>query len=84
MAVVAGVATGAGYAPAGWWTATVLGVSGLAVAARQTTTPKHAAGIGYLYGLGLTVVTLTWMSAIHAAVAAGLVLVVSGWYALLR
>lgn len=83
VAGAAGVATGAGFAPTGWWAVTVLGVSGLAVAARQTRTLPHTTAAGLAFGLGLAGPTLAWMSVINVGAAIGLITVMSGWYALL-
>ena len=83
VAGAAGVATGAGFAPTGWWAVTVLGVSGLAVAAHQTRTLPRTTAVGLAFGLGLTGTTLAWMSVINVGAAIGLVAVMSGWYALL-
>ena len=81
MAGLAGGVTGAGFAPAGWWAATLLGVSCLAVAVRQTTTRKAAIAVGSAYGLALTSLTLNWMAVIDPGAALGLILVESSWYA---
>lgn len=78
---VSGIAVGTGFAPLGWWAASVLGTSGLALAVRQTTTTRHALLTGFVFGVGLTASTLSWMSAINDAAAAGLILVQSLWYA---
>lgn len=83
LAGLAGVATGVGFAPAGWWAATLLGISCLAVAVRQATTLHGAVTVGFAYGLGLTTPTLNWMAVIDPGAAVGLILVQSGWYALL-
>ena len=83
VAGAAGVATGAGFAPTGWWAVTVLGVSGLAVAARQTHTLPRTTAAGLAFGLGLAGTTLSWMSVIHTGAAIGLILVMSAWYGLL-
>ncbi|MCW5951989.1 MAG: apolipoprotein N-acyltransferase, partial [Propionibacteriaceae bacterium] len=55
----------------------------LAVAARQTRTLPRTTAAGLAFGLGLTGPTLAWMSVIHVGAAIGLILVMSGWYALL-
>lgn len=83
VAGAAGVATGAGFAPLGWWVATVLGVSGLSLATRRTRSHCHAAAAGLMFGLGLTIPTLSWMSVIHLGAALGLVLAISAGYTVL-
>lgn len=78
---VSGIAVGTGFAPLGWWAASVLGISGLGLAVHQTTSIPRALLTGLVFGLGLTASTLVWMSAINDAAAAGLIIVESLWYA---
>ena len=77
----AGLMTGTGVAPLGWWLAPPLGVMVLTVAVHRSTSLRAAAAVGLAYGLGLSGPTLGWMAAIHPAALVGLLLLSSSWSA---
>ena len=77
----AGLMTGTGVAPLGWWLAPPLGVMVLTVAVHRSTSLRAAAAVGLAYGLGLSGPTLGWRAAIHPAALVGLLLLSSSWYA---
>lgn len=83
LAALAGVATGAGFAPSGAWASTLAGVAALTVSVRASRPGWPTAAVGAAYGLALTSTTLTWMAMITTGAAVGLIAVVSGWYVLL-
>lgn len=59
-AVAAGVATGLGQAPVGWWPLVIPGVAALTLLVRDRR-PRAAAGLGYLFGLGMFTTTISWV-----------------------
>ena len=73
----AGLVTGTGVAPLGWWLAPPVGVMVLTVAVHGSTSIRAAAAVGLAYGLGLSGPTLGWMAAIHPAALIGLLLLLS-------
>lgn len=80
-AVLAGVVTGLGYEPIGWWVCVVPGLAALVLLVRSTSR-RAAAGLGYLYGLGLFATTISWVSVMGWPVAVLLVIVMACWAAL--
>ncbi|WP_130865428.1 apolipoprotein N-acyltransferase [Acidipropionibacterium timonense] len=80
-AVLAGVATGLGQAPVGWWPLVLPGVAALTVlvAGRRART---AAGLAYLFGLGMFGTCVSWVSVLGWPVAVILVVVMAGFCAL--
>ncbi len=83
LAAVAGLATGAGFAPIGLWPSTLVGVAALTVSVTASRTRWLLIAAGAAFGLGLTTSTLSWMAMITVGAAAGLIAVVSSWYILL-
>ncbi len=83
VAAAAGGATAAGFAPTGWWPATVLGVAALTWSLKGTQSRRQASTCGAAFGLAVTSSTLNWMAMIDRWAAAGLILLVSGWFVLL-
>jgi len=78
LALAAGVATGLGFAPVGLWPATLLGLAGLfrlAIPGR----PRQAAGVGYLFGLGLFTVTIWWSAVMGWWIGAVFIAFLSTW-----
>ncbi len=84
IALICGVATGLAFAPVGWWPLILVGVAGLTVV---TLAAKRGivgvAGLGLVYGLGLTGTTLNWMRAIFVEAMVGLVIAVALFYLVL-
>lgn len=80
-AVAAGVATGLGQAPHDWWPLVIPGVAALTllVADRR---PRSAAGLGYLYGLGLFIATISWVYVVAWPAAPVLIAFMSCWFLL--
>ncbi|MGK2350011.1 apolipoprotein N-acyltransferase [Cutibacterium sp. V947] len=77
-ALVAGVATGAGFHPQNWWILVIPGLAVLILLVRPTT-GRAAAGLGYLFGLGLCTTTLAWVGVMGPPVAVLLVAVMAMW-----
>lgn len=80
IAVLAGAATSAGFAPASFWPATLVGVVGFAFATVRAASPRRAGVAGLAFGAALTSITLTWMAMIDRGAMLGLILLVTGWY----
>ncbi|AXE38881.1 apolipoprotein N-acyltransferase [Acidipropionibacterium virtanenii] len=78
VAVAAGVATGLGQAPAGWWPLVIPGVAALTVLVRDRR-PRTAAGLGYLYGLGLFTTTIWWVYVVAWPAAPVLIAFMACW-----
>lgn len=83
LAALAGLATGAGFAPVGLWPSTLVGIATLTVSVTASRTRWLLIAAGAAFGLGLTTSTLSWMAMITVGAAAGLIAVVSSWYVLL-
>ena len=60
-AIAAGLWTGLGFQPVGWWWATIIGFAGFVLCVRNLA-PRRAFAIGYLYGLAFMGVTIWWVS----------------------
>ena len=77
-AVFAGVATGTGFQPLNWW---ILVIPGLAasIVLMSSTTSRAAAGLGYLFGIGLFTTTIAWVGVMGPPVAILLIAVMALW-----
>jgi apolipoprotein N-acyltransferase len=82
-AALGGTLGAAGYAPTSFWPGTVLAVACLGLTAVLARTARQAALNGTAFGLALTSITLNWMRLIDLGAAAGLVVAISAWYAVL-
>ncbi|MDO5677087.1 MAG: apolipoprotein N-acyltransferase [Propionibacteriaceae bacterium] len=82
LAVCIGLLIGAGQAPMGVWPATMAGVALLTwfMADRR---PGPAFGYGYLIGLAMNTLTVSWVSVLGIWVGVALVAYLSLWWALL-
>lgn len=89
LAVLAGLLIGLGQAPMGLWPATMLGLALMTwlLSGRRA---KHAAGYGYVAGLAMNTLTITWVAKLGSsigsplvgvAVAVALVAFMSLWFA---
>ena len=78
LAVLAGVATGLGQAPVGWWPLVIPGVAGLTLLVRRAR-PRAALGLGYLYGLGLFTSTIWWVYVVAWPAAVVLIAFMACW-----
>lgn len=78
--VAAGAVLGLAFAPVQVWLAVPLGLGAFTVfiAGRRV---RAAAGYGYLFGLGLCTVAISWLSGLGWWIAALLVLAMSGFFA---
>ncbi|WP_122787769.1 apolipoprotein N-acyltransferase [Cutibacterium modestum] len=77
-AFTAGVATGTGFQPLGWWILVIPGLTALILLVR-TTTGRAAAGLGYLFGIGLFTTTIAWVGVMGPPVAVLLIAVMALW-----
>ncbi|HSN44287.1 MAG TPA: apolipoprotein N-acyltransferase [Propionibacteriaceae bacterium] len=82
LAFAGGCLTGLGYAPVSSWLAAMVGVASLSVAVKGRT-GRSGLGLGYLFGLGLGVTTITWVSVLGSWVAVVLVAFMALWSGLL-
>ena len=83
IAALAGALTSVGFAPIGLWPATVVGVAGFALASHGPHSGRRAAAVGTAFGFVFTAITLNWMRMIDPGAAAGLIVAMTTWYALL-
>ncbi|MHA6511852.1 apolipoprotein N-acyltransferase [Tessaracoccus sp. Z1128] len=82
LAVATGLLIGAGQAPMGLWPATIAGLALFTwlMAGRR---PRTVFGLGYLVGLAMNTLTVSWVSVLGAGVGVALVAFVSLWWGLL-
>ncbi|WP_296137511.1 apolipoprotein N-acyltransferase [uncultured Tessaracoccus sp.] len=81
LAVLAGLAIGAGQPPLGLWPLTMLGLA-LTTWLVAGMSRRAAFGHGYLLGLAMNVLTISWISVLGVPVAAALIAYSSLWSAL--
>lgn len=81
LAVVVGLLIGLGQPPMGLWPATLVGIAGFTwLTARRR---KRAAALyGFVAGLAMNTLTISWIGVLGAGVAVGLIVFTSLWYAL--
>lgn len=77
-AVLAGVATGLGQAPAGWWPLVIPGVAALTLLVSRGR-PRTALGLGYLYGLAMFTTTIWWVRVVAWPAAVVLIAFMACW-----
>ena len=78
LALGAGALTGLGFAPVGLWPATIIGLAvlyWLVIPGR----PRQAAGVGYVFGMGLFTVTIWWSAVMGWWVGAVFIAFLSTW-----
>jgi len=80
-AAVCGVAVYAGFPPRGWWWLLVVGLVGL-VYLLQDVSPRRAAGVGFVFGLGFMCTLLEWLSVLGPDVWLLVAVASAGFYAL--
>ena len=78
LGAVAGLVAGLGFAPFGWWPATLVGLVGFFWLAGRGA-PRQAAGTGYAFGLGLFGLTISWVWVLGWWIVAAFVLFMSLW-----
>jgi apolipoprotein N-acyltransferase len=76
-----GVSVYAGFPPHGWWWLLVLGLVGL-VYLLQGVSPRGAAGVGFVFGLGFMGTLLVWLSVLGPDVWLLVAIASAGFYAL--
>lgn len=62
VALAAGLVASAGFAPYGLWPLTLIATAALVALVETAPTRRHAAGIGWFWGLGMFVASLTWIA----------------------
>ena len=77
-AVAAGAATGTGFQPLNWWILVIPGLAALILLVRNAT-GRAAAGLGYLFGIGLFTTTISWVGVMGPPVAILLIAVMALW-----
>lgn len=82
LAVGSGLLTGAGQAPMGIWPATLAGVA-LFTWLMVDRRPRSAFGLGYLAGLAMNTLTVSWISVLGVWVGVALVAFLSLWWGVL-
>jgi len=78
LAVVLGAFTGLGFAPVGWWWATIIGFGAMTLLWRGIGARRGLA-LGYLYGLGYFGVTVWWVGNMGWYLAVALVAFLALW-----
>lgn len=82
LAVAGGLLIGMGQSPMGVWPATIAGLA-LLTWLMVERRPRSAFGLGYLAGVALNVLTVSWISVLGTAVAAALIAFLALWWGLL-
>ena len=82
VAVLAGVALGLTWQPYGWWPLLVVAIPAFTLTVRGQR-PRRAFGLGYLFGLGMLTVAVSWLHVLGVGVAALLILFESLFFGLL-
>ena len=82
MAVLAGVAAGLAWQPFALWPLLLVGVPALTLLARGSR-PRRAFGLGYLFGLAMLTVTISWVHVLGWWVAAVLILFMALFFGVL-
>ncbi len=72
-AVAAGIALGLSWQPYGWWPLLLVGIPALTLLTRHVR-PRFSFGLGYLFGLALLTVSISWVHVLGVWVAALLIL----------
>lgn len=62
LALAAGLVAAAGFAPYDLWPLTLLGAAALVGLVEAAPTRRHAAAVGWLWGFGIFVASLTWIA----------------------
>lgn len=79
--LLSGLAMGLAYAPFRLWPLAPVAVAALAVLAAGQETKKPAAGIGFVFGLGLFGVTISYLGVLGVAIGVAVVVAMSLWTA---
>ena len=82
VAVLAGVALGLTWQPYGWWPLLAVAIPAFTLAVRGLR-PRRAFGLGYLFGLAMLTVAVSWLHVLGVWVAALLILFESLFFGLL-
>jgi apolipoprotein N-acyltransferase len=82
VALLAGVALGLTWQPYGWWPLLAVAIPAFTLAVRGLR-PRRAFGLGYLFGLGMLTVAVSWLHVLGIWVAAVLILFESLFFGLL-
>jgi apolipoprotein N-acyltransferase len=82
VAVLAGVALGLTWQPYGWWPLLAVAIPAFTLAVRGQR-PRRAFGMGYLFGLAMLTVAVSWLHVLGVWVAALLILFESLYFGLL-
>jgi len=80
--LLAGVAIGLSWQPYGLWPLLFVGIPAFTLAIRGTR-PMPAAGLGYLFGLAMLTIAVSWVHVLGSWVAAALIIFMSLFFGLL-
>jgi len=78
LALALGAFTGLGFAPVGWWWATIIGFGALTLLLRGIR-PRRGLAVGYLFGLGYFGLTVWWVGNMGWYLAVALVAFLALW-----
>jgi apolipoprotein N-acyltransferase len=82
VVLLAGVALGLSWQPYGWWPLLLVAMPALTLAIRGVR-PLHAFGLGYLFGLTMLAIAVSWVHVLGTWVAAALIIFISLYFGLL-
>ena len=82
VAVLAGVALGLTWQPYGWWPLLAVAIPAFTLALRGLR-PRQAFGLGYLFGLGMLTVAVSWLHVLGVWIAALLIVFESLFFGVL-
>ena len=82
VAILAGVALGLTWQPFGWWPLLAVAIPAFTLAVRGLR-PRRAFGLGYLFGLGMLTVAVSWLHVLGVWIAALLIVFESFFFGVL-
>ncbi len=82
VVALAGVALGLSWQPYGWWPLLLVAIPAFTLVVRERS-PRQAFGLGYLFGLGMLAVAISWLHVLGVWVAAALIVFEALFFGLL-
>jgi apolipoprotein N-acyltransferase len=82
VVLLAGICLGLSWQPYGWWPLLLVGIASFTLAVRATR-PLTAFGLGYLFGLAMLALAVSWVHVLGTWVAVALIVFMSLFFGLL-